>query len=141
MRTRLAVAAPTVAIGLALVLAASGAVRGSGPAAAKVRVRPPLSVSGSVRGLYPGARLRLRLRVRNARGFPIRVVSLKVRVGNASRGCRRRQLRIGRFRPSLVVPAHRSRRTALPVTMLRTAPDACKGAVFPLRFRAWGRRA
>ena len=141
MRTRLGVAAPTVAIGLVLVLAASGAVRRTGPAAANAPVRPPLRVSGSVRGLYPGARLPLRLRVRNVRGFPIRVVSLKVRVGNASRSCRRRQVRIGRFRRSLVVPAHKSRRTALPVTMLRSAPDACKGAVFPLRFRAWGRRA
>jgi hypothetical protein len=141
MRTRLAVAAPTVAIGLVLVLAASGAVQRSDEAARKGRQHLSLRVSGGVRGLYPGARLRLRLKVRNTRGFPIRVVSLKVRVGNASRGCRRRQLRIGRFHRALVVPAHRSRRAALPVTMLRSAPDACKGAVFPLRFRALGRRA
>jgi hypothetical protein len=141
MRTRLAVAAPTVAIGLVLVLAAPGAVRRTGPAAANAPVRPPLRVSGSVRGLYPGAHLRLRLTVRNGRGFPIRVVSLKVRVGNASRSCRRRQLRVGRLRRPLVVRAHRSRRTALPVTMLRSAPDACQGAVFPLKFRASGRKA
>jgi hypothetical protein len=79
--------------------------------------------------------------VRNAHGFPIRVVSLKVRVGNASKRCRRKVLKIGRLPRRVVVPAHRSRRTALRVTMLRSAPDACKGAVFPLRFKARGRRA
>jgi hypothetical protein len=140
MCTRLAVAAPTVAIGLVLVLAASGAARTSDGGARKVGPRISLRVSGGVRGLYPGARLHLRLKVRNTRGFPIRVVSLKVRVGNASKRCRRRALRIGRLRRRLLVPAHRSRRTALRVTMLRSAPDACKGAVFPLRFKARGRR-
>jgi len=141
MRTRVAVAAPTVAIGIVLAVAGSGAAQMSVGAAQKVR--PPLSlrVSGGVRGLYPGARLRLRLKVRNTRDFPILVVSLKINVRNAGSSCRRTQLRIARFRRSLVVPAHRARRTGLSVTMLRSAPDACKDAVFPLRFTARGRRA
>jgi hypothetical protein len=124
-----------------LVLAASGAAQTSAPAAKHPISRPALRISGTVRGLYPGARRVLRLSVRNTRGFPVRVVSLKVRVGNASRACRRRQVRIARVRRSFVVRAHRSRRITVRVTMLRTAPDACQGAVFPLRFKARGRRA
>jgi hypothetical protein len=105
------------------------------------RVRPALKVSGLLRYLYPGARRPLPLVIRNNRGFRIRVVSLTVRVRNAKRGCGRRYLRIGRYRWRLIVPPHGFRTTALPVTILRSAPDACKRAVFPLRFTARGRKA
>jgi hypothetical protein len=124
---------------IVLALAASGAAQTSAPAK---RARPQaLVVSGSVRGLYPGAVKSLRLKVRNSRGFSIRVVSLRVAVRNASPTCLRNKLRVGRLRRSFVVPAHRMRRVALRVTMLGSAPDACKGAVFPLRFTVRGRRA
>jgi hypothetical protein len=139
MRTRLVVAGPVVV--LVFALAATGSARMSGKGGRHVAPARALKITGGVRGLYPGARARLRLRVRNLRGYPIRLVALKVRVGNASKGCRRRQLRISRLRGKPVVRAHRTRRIVLRVTMLRSAPDACKGAVFRLRFRARGRRA
>jgi hypothetical protein len=139
MRARLVVAGPVVV--LVLVLAATGSARMSGPRDRHAAPARALKITGSVRGLYPGARARLRLSLRNLRGYPIRVVALNVRVGNAGKGCKRRQLRISRLRRRPVVRAHRTRRIVLTATMLRSAPNACKGAVFPLRYRARGRRA
>jgi hypothetical protein len=139
MRTRLFVAG--IVVVLVLALAATGSARMSGESGRRVAPARALKITGGVRGLYPGARVRLPLKVRNLRGYPIRVVALNVKVGNASKGCRRRQLRISRLRRRPVVPAHRRRRIVLQATMLRSAPDACKGAVFPLRFKARGRRA
>ena len=129
-----------VATALAALLVVAFA-QSRGPGRAAPRVRPALNVSGGLRHLYPGARRPVPLVIRNNRGYRIRVVSLTVRVRNARRGCGRKYLTIGRFRRRLVVPPHGFRRTALPVTMLRSAPDACKRAVFPLRFTVRGKRA
>jgi len=136
MRLLSAVAALALAALLVVALAQSGAPGKAGP-----RVRPPLRVTGGLRSLYPGARRPLPLVVWSNRGFRIRIVSLRVRVGNARRGCGRKYLRVRRFRRRLVVPPHGFRTVDLPVTMLPSAPDACKRAVFPLRFTVRGRRA
>jgi hypothetical protein len=136
MRLLPAVAAFALAALLLVALAQSRGPRRAGP-----RVRPALTVSGGVRWLFPGAHSRLPLVVRSNRGFRIRLVSLRVRVGNAKRGCGRRYLRVGHLRRRLVVAPHGFRTLDLPVTMLRTAPNACKRAVFPLRFVARGKRA
>ena len=136
MRLLPAVAAFALAALLVVALAQS-----RGPRKAEPRTRPALSVSGGLRFLYPGAHRRLPLVVRSNRGFRIRVVSLTVRVGNARRGCGREYLRVDRLRGSFVVPPHGFRTLDLPVTMARSAPDACKRAVFPLRFTAGGHRA
>ena len=136
MRLLSAVAALALAALLVVALAQSGAPGKAGP-----RVRPPLRVTGGLRSLYPGARRRLPLVVWSNRGFRIRVVSLTVRIGNARRGCGRRYLRVGRLRRRLVVPPNGFSTVELPVTMLLSAPDACKRATFPLRFMVGGRRA
>jgi hypothetical protein len=136
MRLLPAVAAFALAALLVVALAQS-----RGPRSAAPRVRAALSVSGGVRSLFPGARSRLPLVVRSNRGFRIRVVSLTVRVRNARRGCGRKYLRVGHLRRALVVPPRGFRTLDLPVTMLRSAPDACKRAVWPLRFTVRGRRA
>ena len=136
MRLLPAVAAFALAALLVVALAQS-----RGPGRAAPRVRPALKVTGGVRYLYPGARRPLPLVIRNNRGFRIRVESLTVRVTNARRGCGRKYLKVGRFGRKLVVAPHGFRTLALPVTMLRSAPDACKRAVFPLRFTARGRKA
>jgi hypothetical protein len=136
MRLLPAVAALALA---ALLVAALAQSRGPGRAAP--RVRPALKVTGGLRWLYPGAQRRVPLVVWNNQGFRIRVVSLTVRVGDAKPGCGRSNVRVGRLRRSLVVPPHGFGTLSLPVTMLRSAPDACKRAVFPLRFTAGGRRA
>jgi hypothetical protein len=136
MRLLPAVAAFALAALLVVALAQS-----RGPGRAAPRVRPALKVTGGLRYLYPGARRPLPLVIRNNRGFRIRVVSLTVRVRNARRGCGRSYLKVGHFRRKLVVAPHGFRTVSLPVTMLRSAPDACKRAVFPLRFTARGRKA
>jgi hypothetical protein len=136
MRLLPAVAAFALAALLVVALAQS-----RGPGRAAPRVRPALKVTGGLRYLYPGARRPLPLVIRNNRGFRIRVVSLTVRVRNARPGCGRKYLKVGRFRRKLVVAPHSFRTLSLPVTMLRSAPDACKRAVFPLRFTARGRKA
>jgi hypothetical protein len=135
MRLLSAVAALALAALLVVALAQS-----RGPRRAKPLVRPALTVSGGVRSLFPGAHGRLPLVVRSNRGFSIRVVSLRVRVENARPGCGRQYLRVGRFHRRLVVPPHGFQTTELAVTMLPSAPDACKRAVFPLRFTAVGSR-
>jgi hypothetical protein len=135
MRMLPAVAAFALAALLVVALAQS-----RGPRQAAPRARHALTVSGAVRSLFPGAHSRLPLIVRNNRGFRIRMVSLTVRIRNARRGCGREYVRIGRFRRLPVVPAHGFRTLDLPVTMLASAPDACKRAVWPLRFKAQGRR-
>ena len=136
MRLLPAVAAFALAALLVVALAQSRV-----PGRAAPRVRPALTVTGGLRYLYPGARRPLPLVVRSNRSFRIRVVALTVRVGNARRGCGRRYLTVGRFRRRLVVPPHGFRTLSVPVTMLGSAPDACKGANFPLRFTVRGRRA
>lgn len=111
------------------------------PGKARGRPRPALTVSGGVGSLYPGAHARLPVVVRSNRGFRIRVVLLTVRVGNARPGCGHAYVSVRRLHRSFVVAPHGFRTLTLPVTMLRRAPDACKRAVFPLRFTALGRRA
>jgi hypothetical protein len=136
MRLLPAVAVSALAVLIPVALADSGGQREPG-----ARARPALKVTGGVRWLYPGASRPLPLVIWNNRGFRIRVMALTVRVGNARRGCGRRYIKIGSYRRRLVVAPHGFRTTQLPMTMLRSAPDACKRAVFPLRFRARGRRA
>jgi hypothetical protein len=135
MRLLPAVAAFALAALLAVALAQS-----KGPRRAAPRVRHALTVSGSMRWLFPGRSTRLPLVVRNNRGFRIRLVSLTVRVRDARPGCGKRYLRVGRLRRKLLVPPHGFRTVDLAITMLRSAPNACQGAVFPLRYTARGRR-
>ena len=91
------------------------------------------TISGHVLGLYPGGTARLTLTVRNRNSFPINVTSIRVKAGNAP-GCARSNLVVENFRGSLRVAAERRRRLQLPIGMRSTAPDACRGARFPLRY-------
>lgn len=101
---------------------------------------PALRVTGSVVGLFPGVTKRLPVRIRNRRAFAVVVRSISVRVGAGRRGCPGRVVRVRPFRGRLVVAARKQRVVALPITMVRTAPQACRGARFALRFRAVARR-
>jgi hypothetical protein len=136
MRLLPAVALVALVALLVVALAQSRGSRGAEP-----RVRRALTVSGRVRSLFPGAHARLPLVVRNNRGFPIRLLVLKVRGRDARRGCGGKYLQFGRLRRSLVVPRHGYRMVVLPVMMLRGAPDACQHALWPLRFTIGARRA
>jgi hypothetical protein len=94
----------------------------------------------SARGLFPGARRPLRLRIRNPNRFAIKVTKVRVRIRRDPRRPRchpRRYLRATRLREPVRVPAKsiRRTRTLLKIKMRARAPDACQRAVFPLRLR------
>lgn len=93
-----------------------------------------LKISGHVDGLFPGARTRLRLRVKNR--LPVAVVlrSIRTTVSDGAPGCSGRNLSVARYRGSLRIAAHRSRRVRVRVAMSGSAPDSCQAARFPLRY-------
>jgi hypothetical protein len=105
----------------------------------------PASESGfhmraRARGLFPGARRPVRLRITNPNRFAIEVTKVRVRIRRDPKhpGCHpRRYLRATRLGDSVTVPARGVRRTRTRVTirMRVSAPDACQRAVFPLRLR------
>lgn len=96
-----------------------------------------VAVGGHVVGLYPGAARKMRTTVRNGYDHPVRLRSIKVKVGPGASGCAARNLRVGQIRHGRrVVPRRHSATVGLRVRMSGSAPDACQGARFPLRFRA-----
>jgi hypothetical protein len=100
------------------------------------RTRPRFSITGSVRGLYAGARKRLTLRVANPHRRPMRVVSLTVAVTRSNRrGCPPGALRHPRSvaRSRFVAPRS-SVRMRYPIRMRRSAPESCYGATWQLEF-------
>ncbi len=131
----LAVVAALLAAAVGAYAALGGPSRAS-PARAGSDGRAPVRVTGHVTGLVPGASAHLRGRVRNRTGDPLRVVWVKARVRSASPACDRVNVRTKRIRPRYVVAAHATRRLRIPVRMKAWAPDACQGALFPLRYRA-----
>jgi hypothetical protein len=102
---------------------------------------PRFRVQGRVGGLYPGALKTMRVKVRNPYAFPIRIRRLRASVGAARPGCTAANLQVRRARANVVVRPRRTVRVRLRVRMRPSAPEACQGARFPLRFRATAVRA
>jgi hypothetical protein len=95
-----------------------------------------LHAGGRVKRLYPGAAKALRVRVRNASPRTVWLRSIKTRVGDAGPGCSRSHLEVRRkHRAHLRIRPDSRRIVRLRVLMRRSAPDACQGARWPLRFR------
>lgn len=95
---------------------------------------PVLRVSGHVRGLYPGARKRFRVRVRNLGGRDLVLGEVLTEVGDAGPECGGENVRISEPELERAVPARGSARVRLRAAMARDAPDACQRARFPLEF-------
>jgi hypothetical protein len=95
-------------------------------------------LSGSVRGLYPGGLGHVAVTVRNPYRKTLRVRALRVLVRDALPGCPASSLRIRPFQGYVDVRPRRSRRVWVAVRMVPSAGDACRGARFPLSFRATG---
>jgi hypothetical protein len=91
-------------------------------------------ISGNVAGLYPGAQLPLVLTVTNPEHFAIVVTTLSVSIGAAAPGCAAVNLTATSFSGQLQVPAGGTATLSVHVAMAHSAPDACQGAVFPLRY-------
>jgi hypothetical protein len=92
-------------------------------------------ISGQVSGLYPGAQKQLNLSVSNPNNFPINVTSLAVTVGGPGVvGCAQSNVAVTNFSGSLIVAKNATVTKSLPINMLSSAPDQCRGATFPLTF-------
>ena len=137
---------------LALLLALSVVARSSSPMGSMSPEATAIEGSGTraskggfhmrarARGLFPGARRPLRLRIHNPNRFEIKVTKVRVQIRRDLRhpGCYpRRYLRATRLLKPVRVPAKgiRRTRTRLRIKMMVSAPDACQRAVFPLRLR------
>lgn len=103
--------------------------------------RATFRVTGSVGGLYPGAVRTMRVRLRNPHPFALRLRRLRISVVDPAPGCRAGTIRIGRVRRGLVMAARRTTKVRLRVTMRPSAPNACIGARYPLRFSGSAVRA
>jgi hypothetical protein len=92
-------------------------------------------ISGQVSGLYPGAQKQLNLSVSNPNNFAINVTALTVTVGSPGVvGCAQSNVAVTNFSGSLIVAKNATVTKSLPINMLSSAPDQCRGATFPLTF-------
>jgi hypothetical protein len=139
MRTRLTGPALVLSTAAVLVLSGASALGSLGPGN-RAAAHQGFSIRGQVGGLYPGARKPLSLVVHNRSAKVIHVRSITTRVRDARAGCSGKNVRVGRYRGRLRVGPHGWRRVSVQIRMLRTAPDACKKAVFRLRFRGTATR-
>ncbi len=133
---RRAIAAIAVLGLLAGAVAAYAELGVGDPAAKRAGHRPAVRIRGHVDGLYPGVKTVLHAKARNRSHRPLRLLRVKTRVGSPSAACDRVSLRAKRIRPRVVIGAHHRRRLRIPVRLRASAPDACQGAAFPLRYRA-----
>jgi hypothetical protein len=95
-------------------------------------------LSGSIEGLYPGARRAMKVTVRNPFVRTMELVSVRAGVERAGRACSGQNVVVRPFRGRLRIPARRRRVVRLLVAMAPTAAEECKRARFPVRFRARG---
>jgi hypothetical protein len=106
------------------------------PASVDARRGPvKFRLSGSVEGLYPGARRTMRVTVRNPFARAMRLLSVHATAGRGGRLCSGRNIAVRPFRGRLRIPARRRRVVRLLVAMEPTAAEECKRARFPVRFR------
>jgi hypothetical protein len=117
------------------------ALRGARKPAASAKAK--FTVRGRVKGLYPGARKPLTLKIKNPQRYPLKVKELKVKVRKSNkRGCKRNWLKPRRkVRVSLLVPARAKARVSYPVKMKKRAPNACQGVRWKLKFTGKAVRA
>ena len=134
MKTRLSAPALVLAAAAVLVLSGASALGSLGPEH-HAAARDGFTIRGHAGGLYPGARKQLSLVVHNRTAGVIHIRSITTRVRDARRGCKGTNVRVGRYAGRLRVGPRGWRRVSVPIRMLRSAPDACKKAVFRLKFR------
>jgi len=88
----------------------------------------------SVGGLYPGHRVKVRVRYRNPYSFPIRIHKVRVRARGTAQCTGRQLMRPKAPRPR--ISAHSAVRSNIKVGMRRRAPDSCQGVRFAIHVRA-----
>jgi hypothetical protein len=101
----------------------------------------PFGIAGSVGGLYPGRAEPLVLKVTNPYPFAIVVTSLATTVGAAGVGCGGGYLAVPAFSGQMTVLGSGSAHVSVTVKLAHSAPNACQGRVFPLKFSGVARKA
>lgn len=134
------IAAALCVIALFLTVAHGGPFVGL-PADSSRHVEASLGIRGHVRGLYPGASKKLRLRLANRHRFAVRLDSIEIKGGAGATACPPENLEIGSPQPHEKRLPPTSRRTVRASVKLRpSAPDSCSGAKLPLHYRAHAHR-
>lgn len=125
--------------GAAVVAGTGLAVAASGSATAGDEQGAPLTLTGTVEGLTPGAARDLPVTIANPNAKPRVVAAITTAVTATPPSCPDAALRVGDLPAPVTVPGDASAVGHLPVRLAATAPDACQGAVFALRFSTTGR--
>ena len=99
-----------------------------------VRAVEGFAITGQVDGLYPGADMTLDARVTNPYQFPIRVTSVGVTVQDAGPACPAWVIEVRDSHAEVDIPPNATGTVPLSIRMDPTAPDACQGATWRLRF-------
>jgi hypothetical protein len=121
--------------------AASGEIRFAGSGVGRARA---FSLRAVARRLYPGGKRPLRVKISNRSRFPIKVTRIRIRVkrDRTHAACPpRKYVRKTRLRRPMRVGPRSSRRVRLAIKLRYKAPNACQGAVFPLRLHGTAVRA
>ena len=94
-------------------------------------------IKGVVKGLFPGKRKIMKVKLRNPNRFPIVVKELKIRVRPSNKlGCASKWIKVRkRLRVSVRVPARGRAKRSVPVKLKPRAPRSCQGARWRLKFR------
>lgn len=130
---------------LTWILATAAVVAGVLPALAARPVDPGPSVSprtftivGDVDGLYPGAETAMVVTVTNDAAQPLLVSRVRASVDDASSACPGTVVEVDPFDGAVTVPARSTSEVPLTFRMLPSAPDACRGATFPVTYTGEG---
>lgn len=125
-----------VLLGLSLLL---GSVALAGvltrPDAKTTKATVAFHVRGTVRGLSPGRLRMMKVTVRNTSSRRLRVTRITATVVRSAPSCPTTAIRVKPWRGKLLVRPGASRKVLLKVRMKPTAPNACQGARFRLRYQ------
>lgn len=99
----------------------------------------PLTLTGTVDGLTPGAARDLPVTIANPNAKPLAITTIATFVSTGAPGCPTSELAVGDLRAPVTVAGDAIAVVRLPVRLSGDAPDACQGAVFALRFSTTGR--
>jgi hypothetical protein len=118
-----------------------GPARQADPGASPNVSAAAFSISGSVKGFYPGKSLSLVLIVSNPQTAAITVTSITTTVGAASSSCGASNVTVSSFAGNLLVPAGGKAKATVHASMTKSAPNACEGKVFPFHYAGSGAEA
>lgn len=98
--------------------------------------RSPVTITGSVENLQPGASTLMVAHARNNTGRNLVMKRLRVKIKDASPTCPRTMLQTKALRRRNALPPRTTRTVPISVTLVAGAPNSCQNATFPIRFKA-----